>query len=80
MSVSREIESAMYADDIDGLDEIAGCVCCCADHTFTTGCPTYQWGGCRGQDSLTPADYRAWEEHYAKHHGLTRDQFYGQED
>lgn len=75
--VERAVARAMWAGDIDTLHRIAGCVCCCAEHTHTTGCPAYVWGGCRGQGTLTREEVRGWEEHYARHHGLTREQFRG---
>ena len=72
MSISR----AMWAGDVDELNRIAGCICCCAEHTFTTGCPAYQWGGCRGQGSLTSIDVQGWMEHY----GMTPEQFHPKVD
>lgn len=73
---STAIERALWEGDIDKLSELAPCGCCCDEHFFED-CPARIWHGCRGQYSLTRADYQAWEEHYRKHHGLTRDQFYG---
>ena len=75
--IERAIADAMWAGDIEKLQSIARCVCCCAEHTFTTGCPAYAWGGCRGQGALTREEIRGWEEHYARHHGLTVERFYG---
>lgn len=74
-----ELSRAMWEGDVDKLRELAGCGCCCDEHFFED-CPARAWGGCRGQHSLTRADYAAWEEHYRRHHGLSRDQFYGVED
>lgn len=73
-----ELQKAIWAGDLDALDRLAGCVCCCAEHTFE-GCPARTWHGCRGQESLTRDDERAWADHYAKHHGLSAAKFYGEE-
>lgn len=70
------IQKAMWENDIDTLDRIARCECCCGDHTFES-CYARLWGACRGQGSLTRADITKWEEHYAKTRGMTRDEFYG---
>lgn len=74
---SPAIARAIWDGDTDRLDTLAGCVCCCEDHTFDH-CPARMWGGCRGQGAMTADDYQAWEDHYARHHGLTRAQFYGE--
>lgn len=70
------LKEAVWAGDVDRLQEIAPCVCCCADHTWED-CPARLWGGCRGQDTLTRADRDGWAEHYEKFHGLTREEFFG---
>jgi hypothetical protein len=69
---------AIWEGDVDLLNEIAGCICCCGEHTFT-GCPARQWGGCRGQ-GVDPEDHKAWFEHYRRFHGMTEAQFYGFEE
>jgi hypothetical protein len=76
--IDEELTRAMWEGDLDKLNDLAGCDCCCADHFFEH-CPARVWGGCRGQESLTREDYAGWEAHYHKHHGLSRDQFYGVE-
>ena len=78
-SLPADIRRAMWEGDTDYLNEHYGCVCCCHEHTFTTGCPAYAWGGCRGQTAQTREDIEAWANHYRTHHGLTRDQFFGGE-
>lgn len=70
------MEEALWAGDLDILQERAGCVCCCSEHTFE-GCPARAWDGCRGQGSLTWDDVEEWVRHYERHHGLSRDQFFG---
>ena len=70
---------AVWEGDVDALTELAPCKCCCAEHTFTTGCPAYAWGGCRGQGAETPADRESWVQHYMKFHGMTRAAFFGAE-
>lgn len=71
LEARRAVDRAMWAGDVDELHRIAGCICCCVDHTFTTDCPAYQWGGCRGQDSVSMDDVRGW----AKHYGMTVEKF-----
>ena len=73
----RVLKDAMWAGDSETLQQVARCICCCADHTFTTGCPAYAWGGCRGQGTMSPDDMGGWAAHYAKHHGLSPERFYG---
>lgn len=73
-----EINALLWAGDANALDEAMPCRCCCDEHTFSD-CAARLWGGCRsglpfGDDG---DDKRAWAAHYAKHHGLTAEQFYG---
>jgi hypothetical protein len=77
--MGEELSRALWEGDLDKLNALAGCGCCCDEHFFEH-CAARAWGGCRGQHSLTRADYAAWEAHYRKHHGLSRDQFYGVEE
>ena len=74
MDMNEQIKEAMWAGDLDRLEEIAGCECCCDEHTFEH-CLARLWGGCRGQGSLTNKDIEGWAAHY----GMTVDQFYGGE-
>lgn len=69
------IEEAVWAGDIDQLDALAGCICCCDEHTFE-GCPARLWHGCRGQGAMTRAEEEAWAEHYRKFHGMPREEFF----
>lgn len=71
---SEAIAEAMWAGDVDKLQELAGCECCCSDHTFNR-CPARAWEGCRGQGSV---DEQSWLRHYVEHHGMTEAQFYGE--
>ena len=71
-----ELERAMWAGDIERLDEIARCRCCCHEHTFEW-CYARIWGGCRGQHTMTRAEERSWVEHYRRFHGMTEDEFWG---
>ena len=75
--LSEDALRAVWAGDVDWLDEHFHCVCCCAEHTFGSGCPAYAWGGCRGQTTMSREEERSWVRHYAVHHGMTEDQFYG---
>lgn len=74
-----QLARAIWEGDTDALNELAACVCCCVEHTFTTGCPAYVWGGCRGQGADTPEDRESWVRHYARFHGMTRNEFFGVE-
>lgn len=74
--IDRRLERAIWEGDLDTLQELAPCRCCCAEHTFEH-CPARAWFGCRGQGSMTSADVDSWARHYQQHHGMTRDQFFG---
>lgn len=78
-SLEEEILEAMWAGDIEKLEELAHCVCCCDEHTFES-CPARLWHGCRGQGSMTTAEEKSWAAHYRTNHGMTEDQFYGVEE
>ena len=71
----ERVQEAMWNGDTALLHEIAGCGCCCDEHT-DEGCPARLWGACRGQDSLTRADLEGWIQHYEKTRGMTRDEFW----
>ena len=43
----EQIQDAMFRGDVNRLDELAPCGCCCADHYFLS-CPAHLWMGCRG--------------------------------
>jgi len=43
----KKIADAMWAKDLDALEELAPCKCCCNEHTFRD-CPARAWHGCRG--------------------------------
>lgn len=75
-ALTKALTKAMWEGDVDKLDELAGCVCCCNEHTHEW-CPARQWSGCRGQGTMTRAEVDAWAEFYERHHGLTRERFYG---
>jgi hypothetical protein len=72
------LQEAMWAGDVDRLNELAPCRCCCAEHTFSN-CEAREWGGCRGQGSEA-FDDRAWQQFYEQAHGMSADVFYGQEE
>jgi hypothetical protein len=72
--MTPELKQALWDGDVDKLSELAGCVCCCDEHTFEH-CPARIWYGCRGQYTMTRDEVAEWAEHYQKHHGLSRDQF-----
>jgi hypothetical protein len=69
--MSPEIERAMWEGDINKLDQLAGCVCCCSEHTFES-CPARAWEGCRGSGTITRAEIEEWRELY----DMTEAEFY----
>lgn len=73
--LDRCIEDAMWAGDVDKLEELAPCGCCCHEHYFL-GCPAQAWGGCRGQGDMC-GEAAAWLAHYQKFHGMTEEEFNG---
>ena len=75
-TLSDALIVAIWAGDMERLYELASCGCCCAEHTFED-CVARQWGGCRGQNTMTRAEEKAWVRHYERYHGLTRAEFYG---
>lgn len=76
MVARAEILDAMWAGDVNLLNELAGCGCCCGEHTHE-GCPAREWFGCRGQGSMTRDEEESWADHYARAHGMSRAAFYG---
>lgn len=77
MTTDGELRKLMWAGDELSLNRIAGCTCCCDEHTYER-CPARQWHGCRGQNSvLTVAEIEAWFQTYARVRGFTRAQFFG---
>lgn len=76
---SKALIDAMWAGDVDRLEELAPCGCCCHEHTHIY-CGAREWGGCRsglGPGESLEGDAQAWQEHYAKYHGMTEAEFYG---
>ena len=79
----RAIVDAMWSGDADKLHELAGCICCCDEHTAGRACPAWKWGGCRGGSDVSPPyweEERAWLAHYQVHHGMSEKEFYGFQD
>lgn len=78
MSIDFEaLKRAMWEGDLDKLNEVAACICCCGEHTFAH-CPARLWDGCRsglkyGENLFDDAE--EWRAFY----GMTREQFYGNE-
>lgn len=77
--LAPDLVTAIWAGDVDTLQDLAPCICCCHEHTFGAGCPAYAWGGCRGQGSMTRSEQEEWAVNYERFHGMSRDQFYGAE-
>ena len=78
--LDREVEDAVWRGDDEFLSTHLRCICCCSDHTFRD-CPARRWYGCRGQSTEVPswADTEAWAAYYARHRGMSRAQFFGEE-
>lgn len=74
------IEDAIWRGDDAFLQKFASCECCCDEHTYL-GCPARRWHGCRGQHtpSFAELDIQGWAAHYARHRGMTFEEFLGQE-
>jgi hypothetical protein len=70
-SFKHVLTKAAWEGDVDRLDELAGCRCCCGEHTFSW-CPARLWNGCRGGQ----VDQRAEEEAWRQHYGMTEDEWY----
>ncbi len=74
---ARRFEGAVWAGDTDTLNDLAPCGCCCYEHT-RAGCLARLWDGCRGGSGPDPIEEAAsWARHYAAHHGMSTDEFYG---
>lgn len=73
--MNAALEQALWSGDIDTLNELAPCRCCCHEHTFD-GCLARAWFGCRGQFTMTHTEEESWARHYESAHGMTRDQFF----
>lgn len=73
-NLPKHILDAMWAGDIDTLEEI-GCKCCCYEHTGPS-CPARAWYGCRGNSDSPYELAGAWEEFYATYHGMSYIEFY----
>lgn len=76
---AQKLKAAMWAGDIDALQEIAPCGCCCHEHTHIY-CAAREWGGCRS--GLRPGESEKgiaeeWADFYVKERGMTREEFYG---
>jgi len=71
-----EMSRAIWEGDDMWLWENYPCQCCCHEHTFGPGCPAYQWGGCRGQGTMTSEEEESWARHYERFHGMTREEFF----
>lgn len=71
-----KLEGAFWAKNKDDLHSLAGCDCCCHEHTFPN-CLARLWGGCRsarayGDDRPTDQDD---VEGWAAHYGVSLEEF-----
>lgn len=67
----------MWAGDVEKLDRIAGCGCCCNEHTHLW-CDARYWGGCRsgyGPGESLEGEIASWRVLYPH---LSTDEFYGE--
>lgn len=71
--MTSEIERALWHGDLDRLQELAPCGCCCEEH-FDYNCPARAWEGCRGSGSV---DHDAWQKFYEQSRGMSAETFYG---
>lgn len=70
-----EVQDAMWAQNVERLHVIAGCKCCCDEHTFVS-CPARLWFGCKGQwteDSFEQG--QSWFRLYKER--MTESEFFG---
>ena len=65
----------MWDSDVEQLYGLAGCICCCAEHTFES-CPARLWDGCRSGGATPQTDREEWAEHYRRFHGMSREEFF----
>lgn len=78
----EEFLDALWAGDVDRLQEIAPCRCCCWEHTFTDRDARY-WSGCRS--GLAPGEswrdiHQGWARWYAEIRGMTEAEFFGRQE
>ena len=71
--LEKRFQNALWAGDVDALEELAPCGCCCHEHTFDD-CPARAWHGCRGQGTMTRAEENAWADMYSDR--MTREEFF----
>jgi hypothetical protein len=63
MAHMSDVERAIWEGDLDKLQELAPCGCCCGEHYFRH-CQARVWGGCRGNhDDVEEAE---WQRFYAE--------------
>ena len=83
--IEKQLADAMWAGDLDKLQELAPCDCCCGEHTFPN-CEARLWGGCRSGMPYgwgPEDDHRelvSWQRHYERFHGMSESAFYGYEE
>jgi len=73
-----ELERAMWAGDVDALQRMAGCSCCCADHT-SPYCPARLWDGCRSGEAYGVdrwGNEREWQKFYEETRGMSYETFF----
>jgi hypothetical protein len=69
------LAKAVWEGDVDLLNDLAPCRCCCHEHTLES-CEARLWGGCRGQYTMTRAEALSWARHYELFHGMSEEQFF----
>lgn len=71
------IREAVYKGDSDSVYELAGCGCCCSDHTFSD-CVGRLVGICRSGLPYGVSEHQDLTL-WAKHYGMSLDKFLGLE-
>ena len=74
MTLKEQIEQAMWDNDTDRLDELAPCICCCSDHTFSS-CLARIRNGCRGSNSDRDI-HESYAKWYFEIRGMENDEFF----
>tara|TARA_Y100000815_G_C13254983_1_gene466989 strand:- start:365 stop:643 length:279 start_codon:yes stop_codon:yes gene_type:complete len=80
-ALRKKIEKAIWEGDEETLHALAPCECCCGEHTYLR-CPARLYQACRSglnYEETTPNE-DSWLKHYTQHHGMTVEQFYGEEE
>lgn len=73
-----DLRRAVWEGDLDKLQELAPCVCCCSEHTHVY-CEARLWGGCRSGEEYGFSRRQfeeEWAKFYERERGMPYDQFF----